>query len=151
LQKIDKAISEKRYDQALALLEKGIRYEKPNNLQTIVNLREYHQNVLSRCLIVAEELGTKITNIAELEKTLIQRFELQELFIQAQDSMHRFKQRRLEKGKSAPDWSVGDYKSKIEKISKEIKENDKQFKNEFRVLFRSLNEQKKASQQPMYH
>ena len=65
LGRVDALISEQKPAEALKQLRKAIVRDSALNESAIRKLKEHHQNVLSRCLILAEETGSRAENLPQ--------------------------------------------------------------------------------------
>ena len=138
LTKVDELIEGKKPEEALKLLRKAIVLDTTLNEGAIRKLKEHHQNVLSRCLVLAEELGSRAENIAEVEHLLMQRVELQSLLQKASESFQNLKFRREKAGKNLPSWSKTDFEKRIKEIQEEMKKNETETNEAIERLFTSL-------------
>lgn len=100
--------------------------------------REHHQNVLSRCLIIGEDLGKRPEHLGAVEKLYLQRTELMELLIKARGSYKSLDERRTKDGKGIPSWSRADFETRIAQIQLELTTNLKEIKSELEALLRAL-------------
>ncbi len=138
LKRIDDLIESKKADEALKQLRKAVLLDATLNEAAIRKLKEHHQNVLSRCLVLEEEIGSRAENIAEVEHFLMQRIELQNLLIKATESFTNLKFRREKAGKDLPNWSKTDYEKRIKEIQGELKKNESEANEAIDRLFTAL-------------
>ena len=138
LSKVDELIEEKKPDEALKVLRKAVLLDTTLSDTAIRRLKEHHQNVLSRCLVLAEETGCRAENIAEVEHLLMQRIELQSLLLKANESFENLKFRRERAGKDLPTWSKTDFEKRIKEIQGELKKNESETNEAIERLFASL-------------
>ena len=131
----DKLMTENRHPEALQELRKAVLLGVFYNPNLIEALKEHHQNILSRCLIISEESNSRIENIADVERLFLERTELLSLLSTAQESFGRITKRREMAGKSTPDWSKKDYKKRIGEIKKQLLDNQKKLREELKSLF----------------
>lgn len=137
---IDALISNQQYPQALAMLRNSLLLDRVFNPAVLNKVREHHQNVLSRCLIIAEELGHRAENIAEVEGLLLARNELQELLVKVNASYRNLKSRRTSSGKKIPGWSKAEFETRLNEVKRELTLNDKMLGEALNRLFESLSE-----------
>lgn len=135
---VDAAIDTKQWKQALALLKESFHMSCANSRQAVYHLREHHQNVLSRCLVVAEEIGSRLENIGDVERLLLQRSELQLLCLKASESFQKLKLQRRKQSKELPDWSKNDFERRVDQVKKEIAENEKELQKALQALFTAI-------------
>lgn len=123
LEIVDGLIAERKFPAALKVLKQLIIFDHVEHPRTVEGIREHHQNVLTRCLIVSEELGNRAENLAEVERLFIQRSELQSLLIKAIESYRNLRERREQAGKDIPHWSKSDFEQRIKDIRSELEAN----------------------------
>lgn len=100
-----------------------------------------HQNILSRCLIVADELGITLGNLDTVERQLAVRSELLVLLGRTEEAYDRFLTRRERDRKDAPKWTKDQFLSKINDIKANMDANSKDLTHEWTVLFSTLEAQ----------
>lgn len=149
LGKVDQLIEKAQYPEALRQLRRNFVFDTPVSARTVEALKEHNQNLLSRCLVIAEEMSKRAPNIAEVEGLLLARSELQELFLKVNVSYHTLKSRRDQAGKKMPTWSKSDFEARIEEIRKELRQNEEMLKKELDLLFGFLSED--ARENIIYH
>jgi hypothetical protein len=132
----DELIEQKRFVEAVKELQKGIIFEAADRA-LIQALREHHQNILSRCLLISEETSSRVPNLAEVERLFLERAELQILEVKAREAFHKLRSRREQAGKDMPTWSKGDYEKRIEEIRRELGKNSVRLQSELAKLFSS--------------
>lgn len=134
LKKADRFIEKEDYKKALRELKKALVFKLCN--PSLANaLKEHHQNILSRCLIIAEEHSARALHVAEVEKLFLARAELLVLYLNAKNSYSRIHSKRQEQGRSLPNWSVEDYKRRTADIEKELAKNLKELEAALDELF----------------
>ncbi|MCB0322181.1 MAG: hypothetical protein KDD69_01375 [Bdellovibrionales bacterium] len=149
LKKVDALVAEHRCNEALKLLRRCTIFDLPKSDEGIQRIREHHQNFLSRCLLIAEEFGSRAENIAEVERLFIERAELQKLLLRADESFRSLKFRREQAGKHIPSWSKTDFEQRIKEIKSELKRNDMALANALKKLYDSLS--RPAVENIVYH
>ena len=149
LKTIDRLIEENKYQEALKALRKTIIVDSGGSLAVIEALKEHHQNVLSRCLVIAEDLGSLPDNIAEVERLLLERAELQVLLLKAAESYSSVKSRREKSGKAFPLWSKSEYENRLSQIREELNRNTENLGKALNHLFTSVASSRKEG--IMYH
>ena len=123
LAKVDQLLEANKTTEALKQLRKAIVLDPRLSESTLTRLKDHHQNILSRCLIIADETGSNAENIADVEHLLMQRIELQQLLLQAKESFSKLKHRREKAGKNIPSWGKSDFDQRIKQIEEELKKN----------------------------
>lgn len=138
VEKADQLIEQKQFEAAIIQLRKAIYLGFQVSRPKLSAFRDHHQNIMSRCLIIAEELGGKIENIASVERLTIERGELQELLVKAKQAHIGLADRRKAAGKQTPSWTKADYNRRVNEISAQLEKNTLALKGEFEKLFASL-------------
>lgn len=151
LKKIDSLIEKGKHDDALKLLRKGFVIKSPSDPKGIEKLRDLHQNLLSRVLVIIEERQGRAEAIAEVEHAMLQRIELLYLLSKAHDSFHNIRSRREKAGKELPSWSKSDFESRIKEIQLELKANEQALNDSLITLFDAAKTQNKETEPIVYH
>lgn len=138
LRRVDALIAENRCQDALKQLRRAVVFEVSSGPEGVHAVREHHQNFLSRCLLLAEEMGSRAENIAEVERLFIERAELQKLHLKAVESFKSLKYRREQAGKHVPTWSKADFEQRIGEIKSELSKNENNLQEALKKLFDSL-------------
>ncbi len=134
----DAYIAEKRYPEALRCLRQALIFDIFETLKLAELVREHHQNLLSRCVLIAEELQTQTEDLAEVERLMMERSELQVLFVRAMESYSSLKNRRQRAGKEIPHWSKSDFELRIKEIRGELHKNREGLQVHLTKLFASI-------------
>ena len=144
LSQTDAAIQDNDWDKAIKILAKAVAASPaPASREAAEQLRDYQQNILSRCLILSEHANARIENIATVERLIVERGDLLILSIKSKDTYGRVHSKRAQKGKNIPAWSKNEFKQKTADVKRQLKENDAELKKEWKSLFSSLREQLK--------
>jgi molecular chaperone DnaK (HSP70) len=138
VEKIDELISDGKTQEAIKVLQRSIVYDFAPNTKQVVQIKEHHQNILSRCLIISEEMSSKAENIADVERLFMERSELLSLRIKALDSFKSLENKRQQAGKHIPAWSKDDFQRKISEIKAELARNQSDLEKAADELFKSL-------------
>jgi len=146
----DSCIAEKRFTDALRILKQAPLFDLFEKLQLVELVREHHQNILSRCVLIAEELHTRPANLADVERLMMERSELQLLFVRAMDSYSSLKNRRQKAGKEMPLWSRSDFEQRIKEIRSELHKNKELLGAALSKLFASI-ESARSDGDIVYH
>ena len=149
LEQVDALLSNHRPLEALKLLKKAVYFDEIGAYKHISAIKEHHQNFLSRCLIIAEELDRRPRNIAEIEQLFLERSELQILQIRVTESYQNIRFRREKAGKGVPDWSKADFEQRLKQIKEELGRNKNSLTEELNELFKALGTQQSSDQ--LYH
>lgn len=124
--KIDALIKNSDYHEAAHLLISSINLNTPRSISVITENEQQHRIVLGRMLIVLEESGEGVRAVAEIEKHLNARAELNRAMLRTAESLKRIDQKRKSAGKSTAEWGKAEFKNKIKEINSELLENEKQ-------------------------
>ena len=116
----------------------SVIYDVVHDQSLISLIREHHQNVLSRCVLIAEALESRPEHLAEVEQYFLERSELLDLLLRAKDSYQSIRSRRAKEGKTVPTWSRTDYESRIKQIESELEANLNNLKRSLSDLFGAL-------------
>ncbi len=138
IKKADDYIKNNELKKAALELQKAFLVDLFSSKEVIFKLKEHHQNALSRCLLIAEEQNSRIKNIAELERLLSGRIDLQLLLIRAKESLEQFQNKRKQKGQKTPAWSTKEFSSKINSIQEELNKNRSDLNKALKTLFQTL-------------
>ncbi len=133
----DELLEAERYAEALRELQSAVLFDFHFNSRSIAEMKDHHQNILSRCLIVAEHLGGQLTNIAEVERLILERAELQLLYLRTDEAFQSVSRRRTTSGKELPAWSRADFSRRLDEVKQELGRNREQLRTEFLRLFQS--------------
>lgn len=144
LEKAEGLISNKLYREALLELRHTVLFDQFSDEGVIATLREHHQNVLSHCLVIAEQISETPTNIAALEELFLERAELLLLRIRTQAAYQRLLERREKSGKEIPSWSKDDFERKTTEIKHELERNRTELRTELSRLFDAIQSVSKA-------
>lgn len=149
MESIDALIQEKNYRQALTQLEQAVVFDTPGSVPSAIALKEHYQNILSRCMLIAEEQSGHISNIAIIEQLIFERGELVQLFAKAAESFQRLSNKRGGSGKSLPSWTTAEYQERIKTIQEQLSENHKLLFSSLEKMFAELKTNR--SDEILYH
>ena len=138
LEKVDALLSQHKCLEAIKMMRKAYVVDIAKTPERIALIKDHHQNFLSRCLLIAEEMGSRADNIAEVERLFIERNELLNLLQKASESYQNLKFRREQAGKNIPSWSQTDFEQRIKEIQKELTRNESELENALGTLFSAL-------------
>jgi hypothetical protein len=136
--RVDSLIEEGQLKEALRLLRQTPLYDVFEKTELLELTKEHHQNVLSRCVVLAEEMDTHAANLAEVERLVLERTELQLLLLRARDSYASLKSRRERLGKDVPQWSKADFEQRLKEIQTALSNNRATLAAAFEKLFSSI-------------
>lgn len=134
----DMHISDRKYPEAIKLLRGAPILEIYENISLLEPVRDLHQNILSRCVQISEDLGSRAESLAEVEQLFNQRDELQSLYLRAKESFRNLKAKREREGKETPTWSKSDFDERVNDIKSELLANGKDLQKELEKLFGAL-------------
>ena len=147
----DALISEKHFPQALHALRQAPMYDLTDKPEFAGLIREHHQNILSRCVLIAEELSVRPGNLPDVERLINERGELHSLYTRALDSYTSLRSRRTRAGKEVPQWSKSDFEQRITEIRQELDVNRASLERGFDKLFQSIESPPKEAGDIVYH
>ena len=134
LNKADQLVSSQDYEQALNELKKAFFFDSPHDVKQISQIKEHHQNILTRIVLLGEDCHCHFANIAQLEKLLLEHSELQFLLFRANGAYLEAQMRRTTSGKSLPHWGRKEYQDKIRQIETQLKLNRSHLEHEIKLL-----------------
>ena len=149
LQSVEKLLEQDKTAKALEELKKTFILDRFQTEQSIQALSSHHQEVLSKCISAAEQLGGRLENLAKVESMLSERTEMLTLYNKASFSFQNLKNKRLKEGKKIPNWSKDEYKTRVEQIKQELGRNEKSLEEEINKLFMFLNN--RSQENIVYH
>jgi len=135
LTKVDAFIDQQKPSQAIALLRTSFFLSPAAREDAIAQARDHNQAVLSRCIIVSNQLSVKLTNLPEVERMLLERAEIQSLMLKTRQAYRRISKKRAEAGRDIPSWGKEDFESKIGAIQQELQTNAKLLQAELERMF----------------
>ena len=138
VRRADELLGKEHWRDALDCLRAGFLFSEPSEKNAIAALRDHHQNILSRCLIAGERLGTHAPNVATVEQLLLERSELLLSLTKARENYSRFRSRRETSGRQAPSWSVKDYETRIVELRRRLKANRRETHQALDTFFAAL-------------
>jgi hypothetical protein len=149
VEKADALIADHKCQEALKQLRKAVVLDVLSTEERVQAIKEHHQNFLSRCLLLAEEMNSRAENIAEVERLFIERSELQMLLCRANESFTSLQNRREQAGKNVPSWSKTDFEQRIKDIRKELQRNETALSEALKKLYAALAQP--VSENIVYH
>ena len=120
LENIDQLIERSSFSQALRELEKAFLLQKFSTREMVQTVREYHQGLLSRCLVVSEQLGGRLSNLPEVERLLDQLAEQQAMLLKTEEMYRRISSKRSNEGREMPSWSQNDFATRLAEMRSEL-------------------------------
>lgn len=148
LKKIDQLIELQRFDSAIRELRKSLFADISGSEKLIRDLRDFHQNILSRCMVIAEQVESQLESLPEMETLLLERMQLLSLFENTHQAYHNVSEKRSRAGKPLPAWSRTDYNNRISQVRGELARNLRDLAAAFDKLFTS---KKNSTGQITYH
>ena len=135
LKNADKLIDSHNYAQAVAELKRGVLMDSSFPSSLLGSVRDHHQNLLSRCVTIAEEMNSRPATLPDVERLFLERIELQSLQNKAAAAYDKLKTRRQSAGKELPNWSQSDFSGRLQEIAKELEKNTADLDKSLRELF----------------
>lgn len=138
LKRIDDFLERERWQEALAELKGSFITEQFSTREAIRAARDHNQNVLSRCLLLAEGVGSRAENIGEVERLLMENTELQLLHLKSGESFHKLRFKRAQESKELPAWTKTDFDRRNKELLQELKRNRSETERAASALFAAL-------------
>ncbi len=138
VKRAEKLVETANLSEALLELKRAMLLDIGQSRSVIESVKDHNQNVLSRLLIISEEMGARLEGAAEVEKLLVERGEIQLLQLKADLAFVRVKGRRESQGKDVPAWSKADFEKRIKDIKRELERNTKELDSALTKLFSSI-------------
>lgn len=134
----DKFIDSRQYQQAVAELKKSVLLDPSFPAELLPAVRDHNQNLLSRCVTIAEEMNARPATLPVVERLFQQRIELLGLQTKAADAYGKLRSRRINAGKEIPNWSQTDFSSRLKEIGQELEKNTADLDASLRRLFAEI-------------
>lgn len=138
LSSVDRLIANKNFEMALREIKKDLGLHDLHSLKEITIIKEHHQNILSRIIVIAEELDSRPTNISHLERLFIQWADLSRSRIKTIESFSNINSRRSSSGKTTPLWGRNIFTSATKEIDSALKFNRLELEQELDKLIKEL-------------
>lgn len=124
LAQIDENIDAGKFEDAAKSLTQAFVFRVRESRETSVAVREHNENVLSRCVVIAEGRGQHIENLARIEQLIIERSELELALIRSRSSYEKLASKR---SKPLPTWTRTDFEKRSSEISAALNKNAVEF------------------------
>lgn len=138
VKRAEKLVETANLSEALLELKRAMLLDIGQSRSVIESVKDHNQNVLSRLLVISEEMGARLEGAAEVEKLLVERGEIQLLQLKADLAFVRVKGRRESQGKDVPAWSKADFEKRIKDIKRELERNTRELDSALTKLFSSI-------------
>lgn len=138
VKRAEKLVETASLSEAILELRRAMLFDIGASRSVIEAVKDHNQNVLSRALVISEEMGARLEGAAEVEKLLVERAEIQLLQLKADLAFVRVKGRRESQGKDVPAWSKADFEKRIKDIKRELERNTKELDAALTKLFSSI-------------
>jgi hypothetical protein len=135
---IDRLLADRDFERAIVELRKAPWIDIPSSHESVRAAREHNQNILSRALILCEDLGGRAENIAHVEQLFIQLSEAHLLYLKSNEAFGKIKTRRQRAGKNTPDWGKTDFSSRLSEVKHEIAKISDELRSSLDVMFNSI-------------
>lgn len=149
--KIDQLIKDKEFLTALKELEQAFVLSISESTAQVRSNREHNQAMLSRCLVVGENLGTRSESLPSVEKLMLERVELQLLRLKTKDAFHNIASKQESRGKQLPNWSKSEHQRKMKDIETELGRNLSELEDALASMFHSLQNSSSQGEDIIYH
>ena len=126
------------YANTIRELRRAVLYDTLATREQVAALRDHFQNILSKALVIAEELGSKPENLADVEHLFMERVELLVLHIKATEAYDSVQHRWKKQGKELPEWGRTDYSRRQKDVAKELERNRKALEVTLKKFFAAL-------------
>ncbi len=131
----DRLIDSRQYPQAVIELKRSVLLDTVFPPSLLIAVRDHNQNLLSRCVTIAEEMNARPATLPDVERLFQQRIELLSLQNKAAEAYDKLRNRRLSAGKEIPNWSQSDFSGRLKEIRKELEKNTADLERALRALF----------------
>ncbi len=149
LKRIDQLLDAEQFDLAIRELRRCVLVNISGSEKVLRELKSHHQNILSRCIVIAEQLGGKLDSLPDVERLLIERTQLLHLFDNTHQAFHKVTEKRVRAGKALPTWSKEEYRKRVKQVKSELKRNLGELEEAYEKLFSSITQ--KEGEQVTYH
>ena len=146
---IDQLIDQSNYIKASKLLEKTVVLNGKISETECQAFNGHYADIISRAMIISEQVGGDFKKIAEIEVLLTKRIELHESLNAQNSKFANFRKRRQARGKETKTWGEEDFTNKISSLKQQIKENYKNLSKSLPIFFKNLPQ--KQESQATYH
>lgn len=113
-------------------------YDIPASSEILSVIRSHHQDLLARCVELAERMNSRPSNIAQLEALFSERADLLQLVFKARYSFETLMEKRGIEGKSIPLWTQAEFEKKEEEIREALGINMDKLKQELESFVSNL-------------
>ena len=134
----DQLIEAKHFDLAIRELRRSLLVDVTGTEKLLRELKDHHQNILSRCIVIAEQLGGHLDTLPDVEKLLIERTQLLSLLESTHHAFHNVTEKRTRAGKALPAWSKEEYKNRAAQVKSELRRNLRELEAAYEKLFSSI-------------
>lgn len=150
VKRFDSLVNDEKFRPALSELRAAVIYDAPSLSEIISSYREHYQNLLSRMLLVAEELNKRPEGLPDVERLLFERVDLMTLQIKVNDTFRKLRAKRTNEGKDLPSWSKEDFEKRLAEVKQELSRNQAHLEDHLKLLFAHL-EKPSGEDQIVYH
>ena len=150
IKRFDALVNDEKFRPALGELRGAILYDIPSLPEIISSYREHYQNMLSRMLLVAEELDKRPEGLPDVERLLFERIDLMTLQIKVTETFRKLRAKRTNEGKDLPSWSKEDFEKRLDEVTQELARNRAHLEDHLKLLFAHL-EKPAGEEQIIYH
>lgn len=148
---IDELIRNQEYPLALKELEQAFMFAVSETTAQIRSSRDHNQAMLSRCLVVGDNIGARSEALPRVEKLLLERTELQALRLKTKEAFQAITSKREQRGKELPSWSKSEHQKKMKDIEVELKRNLKELEEALSSMFLAFEKQPSPDNDITYH
>jgi gas vesicle protein len=138
----DNLIQQERYLEAAQSLTRAfVLNEHISDRDVIDKVQSLHIGALSRILLVADQRGIQLNNLAEMEELISRRSVLLKAHAEALGTKHRVIQKRKEQKGETPEWAVKEFSNKVQEIKKALKNNTSEIESSLVEILKQLNQE----------
>jgi len=134
----DALIEQREFLKAVYALKKAVVFDHSGDMNFLSAVRDHHQSLLSRCLVVAEESKGRPENLAVVERLFLERGKLHAKYSEALASFEKLSSKRRQSGKDLPKWTKADYRQRLSQTEAELEKNQKELEKSLDQLFSSI-------------
>jgi hypothetical protein len=138
IEDFDTLLEEGNVDEAISHLRMAPFFDIPSNSQLLTAIKEHHQELLSRYLILSDTLNIRTPNLAKLETLYNERNELLQMLFKSRFNFEVVLGKRKSEGKTIPNWTKVEFEKKEAELKNELKKNFSALRVELHYFFKNL-------------
>ncbi|MBL7662424.1 hypothetical protein JNK13_06705 [bacterium] len=138
LSSADTLLEDNNFTKALQELESAFILNAKSSISSITAAREVNQNILSRCLLIADSSGSRIEELPIVEELLLERAECYASILKEKEKFSQLQSKRESSGKAMPSWGKREYQRKLQELNHFLKVNEGKLSKALAKLFQAL-------------